>query len=82
MDCTVGAVDIAKEEYSASAFDYDLAGTAFTDTAATLDINITQRTDDGVETAEDKEIYWGFGLPATGVGGDCAGKVNFTAIAG
>jgi len=27
-----------------------------------------------------KNVYWGFGMPSTGVGGSCTGKVNFTAI--
>ena len=80
MTCTIGTVTIGNEKYLAEAFDYDTAGTALSDTAATLQMDIAQRTNDVDETAEDEEVYWGFGLPADGVGGSCTGKVNFTAI--
>ncbi|MCD4705612.1 hypothetical protein K8R61_00845, partial [bacterium] len=49
--------------------------TSLTDSAFEVDMDIAQRT--GVATTG--SLYWGFGMPATGVGGSCAGKVNFTA---
>jgi hypothetical protein len=78
MTCTVGTIPVANEKYSL------IASTAYASKTA-LPTNTSPNT---VTTAITKgasatgNIYWGMGLPATGVGGSCSGKVNFTAVNG
>ncbi|RMF06702.1 hypothetical protein D6764_01645 [Candidatus Woesearchaeota archaeon] len=75
MVCTVGAIPLSYEQYSASPFAYG-AGTALTDTAADVNLNIAQRT----TTPTTADLYWGFGMPASGVSGSCSGVVNILAV--
>jgi len=77
MTCDWGAVVIGNEEYSGSAFTYG-AGTDLTDSAFELDLDVTQQTND--VSPSTKEVYWGFGLPESGVYGSCGGTVIFTAV--
>jgi len=77
MNCTVGSVSIEKEKYATSTATAYASKTALTDTAATVtEFSVAQRTD-GATTGS---IYWGFGMPANGVSGDCSGTVVFTAL--
>lgn len=77
MTCDVGSVTIGSEKYSKTAETAFVSKTALTDTAATLaDFTIAQRID-GATTGN---IYWGFGMPATGVSGTCSGAVVFTPL--
>jgi len=75
MVCTIGNIAVALEKYSLA------AATAYASKTAL----VTNATPDTVQTslaqgaASTDIIYWGMGLPATGVGGSCAGKVVFTA---
>ncbi len=75
MTCTWGTIPVANEKYSATANVAYGSRTALSDTAAEQDMDIAQRTD-AVTTGA---LYWGFGLPADGVGGTCSGAVVFTA---
>lgn len=77
MACTIGNVAIDNERYSLSASTDWSSKTQLTDTA------FTESGFDLVQGASStKDTYWGFGLPSTGVGGSCTGKVNFTAVNG
>ena len=78
MDCTVGAVDIANEKYGFSDVTYDSLTYQLSDTATERDADVVQRTNDASPST--KAAYFGFKMPATGVGGSCSGKVNFTAV--
>ncbi len=75
MDCTIGTFDIGYERYATtSSTDWSIK-TQLTDTAAPIsDFNLAKGD------ASTKDVYWGLGFPATGVGGSCTGKVNFTAV--
>ena len=77
MSCTIGTIPIGNEKYSTTtAVDWDTKD-ALTHTAATVTgFTVAQRTD-GVTT---DDIYWGFGMPANGVSGDCKGTIVFTVI--
>ncbi|MDP3882566.1 MAG: hypothetical protein Q8Q48_00735 [Candidatus Staskawiczbacteria bacterium] len=77
MACTIGTVSIELEKYDISASTAYASKTALSDTAATITaFNLAQGA------SSTKDIYWGMGLPETGVGGSCTGKVNFTATNG
>ncbi|MBI2410381.1 MAG: LamG domain-containing protein [Candidatus Kerfeldbacteria bacterium] len=76
LSCTIGKVSIGNEEYSTSTFDYDLAGTALTGSATEIDLDIAQRTD----ASTTGTLYWGMGMPTTGVDGSCSGTITFTAV--
>ncbi len=76
MVCTIGTIPVANEKYSL------VAETAYASKTAL----VTNATPNTVQTslaqgaASTDIIYWGMGLPATGVGGTCGGKVVFTAV--
>jgi hypothetical protein len=76
MVCTIGNTPVANEKYSLSASTAYASKTALvTDTSPnTATTNIAQ----GASSTGD--IYWGMGLPETGVGGTCTGHVVFTAV--
>ena len=77
MTCTVGTVTIGNEKYHTTASTAYASKTALTDTAATVTaFSVAQRTD-GTTTGS---LYWGFGMPADGVSGTCAGTVVFTPL--
>lgn len=76
MVCTIGTIPVANEKYSL------VAETAYASKTA-LVTNATPNTvvtDIAQGAASSDIIYWGMGLPATGVGGSCTGKVVFTAL--
>lgn len=75
MTCTLGTIPVANEKYHTTASTDYATKTALSDTAAEVDIDIAQRTD----TVTTGDLYWGFGMPETGVGGSCTGTVVFTA---
>lgn len=77
MICSIGSIPVGNEEYSTSTFTYG-TGIALTDAAVELDLDVPQQTDDA--TPSTKEVYWGLGMPSTGVGGSCSGTVVFTAV--
>ncbi|KPJ55185.1 hypothetical protein AMJ47_01575 [Parcubacteria bacterium DG_72] len=77
MTCSISSITIGNEEYGISSFTYG-TGTDLTDTAVELDLDVPQQTNDA--TPSTKEVYWGFGMPSTGVGGSCSGTVVFTAV--
>lgn len=79
MACTVGTIAIGQERYDTATSTAWSSKTQLTDTATTLSsFNLAKKTN-GAST---KDVYWGFGLPATGVGGSCSGTVQFTAVSG
>jgi hypothetical protein len=79
MTCTIGTFALSYERYSIAASTDWATKTQLTDTAATITaFDLAKSTG----TASTKNIYWGLGLPSTGVGGSCSGKVNFTATNG
>jgi len=75
MTCTIGTITIGNERYSLTASTDWSTKTQLTDTAA--DVSAFNLAKGASST---KNVYWGFGMPSTGVGGSCTGKVNFTAI--
>ncbi len=77
MTCTIGTIAIGQERYSLTAATDWTNKTQLTDTAATL-----TAFDLAKGASSTKAVYWGFGMPSTGVGGFCTGKVNFTAVSG
>ena len=77
MTCTIGTFALSYERYSTTASTDWATKTQLTDTAFTI-----TAFDLAKGAASTKNIYWGLGLPATGVGGSCSGKVNFTATNG
>ena len=77
MTCTWGTTTIGLEKYATSTGVAYASRNSLTDTAVEVDMDIAQRTG-AVSTGD---FYWGFGLPVTGVGGNCTGKVVFTAYA-
>lgn len=77
MTCTIGTIPIGNERYSLTAATDWSTKTQLTDTATTL-----TAFDLAKGASSTKDVYWGFGLPSTGVGGSCSGKVNFTAVSG
>jgi len=76
MSCTIGTIPIANEKYSTTASTaYASKISLVTDTSpATITTNIV------AGTSSTGDIYWGMGLPATGVGGTCSGHIVFTAV--
>ena len=77
MVCTIGSITIGNERYSLTAATAWSAKTQLTDTATTL-----TTFDLAKGASSTKNVYWGFGMPSSGVGGSCSGKVNFTAVSG
>lgn len=75
MTCTVGSVPVANEKYSATAGVLYDSKIALTDTATELDLDVAQQTD----APSTKDVYWGLGMPSTGVSGTCTGVIVFTA---
>jgi len=77
MVCTIGSTTIGNERYSTSASVDWSSKTQLSDTATTLDtFNLAKGA------TSTKNVYWGLGMPSTGAGGSCTGKVNFTAVSG
>jgi len=77
MTCTIGNIVIGNERYDTSASTAWSAKTQLTDSAVSLiSFNLAKGA------ASTKAVYWGFGMPSTGVGGSCTGTVNFTAVSG
>ena len=75
MVCTIGAATIGNEKYSLLASTAYASKTALTDTAFQLtSFNLAKGA------SSTKNIYWGMGVPASGVGTSCTGKVVFTAV--
>ncbi|MBU2101250.1 hypothetical protein KKH05_00805 [Patescibacteria group bacterium] len=77
MACTVGNITIGNEKFHLSASTAYASKIALTDTAATQ-----AAFDLAKGAASTKAVYWGFGMPASGVSGSCTGYVNFTAVSG
>jgi len=77
MDCTTGDINIAYLEYSGSTFTYG-SGTDLSNTTTELDLDVVQGNDTTQRPTQ--PIFYGFGLPTTGVGGSCTGTVVITAV--
>ena len=77
MTCTVGTTAINKLEYNSTTFTFGSGSIALTNTSTELDLDIQY----GNETVlrPTKLVYYGFGFPATGIGGSCTGNVVITA---
>ena len=75
MGCTVGSVTVSNEKYFATASTAYASKTSLSDTATKLDLDLPQRTG-AVST---KDVYWGLGMPSSGVSGTCTGVIVFTA---
>ncbi len=75
MGCTIGSIPVANEKYSATASTGYASKVALSDSAAKLDLDVAQRTGE----ASTKDVYWGLGMPSTGISGSCSGVVVFTA---
>lgn len=77
MVCTIGSIPIGNERYSLTASTDWSTKTQLTDTPTTL-----TTFDLAKGASSTKDVYWGLGMPSTGVGGSCTGYVNFTAVSG
>jgi len=77
MTCTIGSTTIGNERYSLTALTDWSTKTQLTDTATTL-----TTFDLAKGASSTKNVYWGLGMPSTGAGGSCSGKVNLTAVSG
>ncbi len=77
MTCTIGSISVENEKFSPTALTAYASRSDLTGTATTVDsFTVNQRTG----AVSSGILYWGFGLPVNGVGGNCAGTVVFTAI--
>lgn len=76
MSCTIGDIDVAYEKFDTSASTAYASKTALQSDASpnTVSTNIAQGA------SSTGNIYWGMGLPATGVGGSCSGTIVSTAV--
>jgi hypothetical protein len=76
LHCTIGTVPVNGEKYSTSAStDYSSKTSLVTDTSpATVTMNIP------AGASSTGTIYWGAGLPSSGVGSSCSGHVVFTPV--
>lgn len=75
MNCTIGNISVNYIEYDVSTFTYG-GGTQLSDSASDVDLDIAQRTD-----GESSELlYWGLGLPSSGLSGTCSGRVQAIAV--
>ena len=75
LDCTVGAILVAKEKYHLTITTAYTSKIALSDTAASVaDFDLAKGA------ASTKPVYFGLGMPADGVGGSCTGKINFTPV--
>jgi len=74
--CAIGSVTVTNERYSTTeGVSYTSKTTLPSDASPnTVTVDIPQ----GVSSTG--VIYWGMGLPSSGVGSSCAGKVVFTAV--
>ncbi|MBI4147723.1 hypothetical protein HY490_00360 [Candidatus Woesearchaeota archaeon] len=78
MSCTIGKVEINKLQYNSSSFTYGTSGVGLSNVTTELDLDVAQGSDSTVRPS--KPVYFGFGLPSTGVGGSCTGTVVITAV--
>ncbi|MBI4253068.1 hypothetical protein HY623_02740 [Candidatus Uhrbacteria bacterium] len=79
MSCTSGVVPAGNARYALSSdFDYDSA-TALSTTPTELELNLTNRTNDGAEST--KNTHYKLKYPTTGVGGTCSNTLTVTARA-
>ncbi|NQV13644.1 MAG: hypothetical protein HQ530_05090 [Parcubacteria group bacterium] len=79
MTCTgIGTIPIANQEWSLTDVIYS-SGTDLTGAPVDTNLAVGLRTDD--EVIENETLYWGIGIPATGVLGVCSGTNTITAIA-
>ena len=75
LTCDTGAIVVNNQEYSSISFTYG-AGTPLTGTPTELDLDVPQRTD----AASTATVYWGIGLPSSGVEGVCSGANSAAAV--
>jgi hypothetical protein len=79
MTCTVGSIPVGNEKYHAISTTVYGSKTALTAIDATVADVSAAKTTNGTSGNTDT-IGWGLQMPASGVGGSCAGSVVFTAI--
>lgn len=77
ISCTIGTIPIANNKYDLSDVAYASLTYTLSSTPATLDVDLPQQTNDGVQVSD--TIYWGIQIPASEVGGSCSGTITATA---
>jgi len=77
MECTTGNIDVDYLQYETFAFTYG-NGQDLTDMDTEIDLDL----DRGNETIPrpDETIYYGLGMPAAGVSGNCTGTIVLTSV--
>jgi hypothetical protein len=76
--CATGNIPIANEKYAIIASqDYTSSKTALTDTAANI---VTFSVPKSTSAVSSDDVYWGFGVPTSGVDGACTGTIIFTPV--
>lgn len=83
FNCTIGTVPVGNTKYNVTQYaqDYTANMTALTGSAVTrTEFDLAQRTSE--VSASTAKTYWKTKMPTTGVGGSCAGKLIFGAVAG
>lgn len=79
MICSIGSTIVGNEKYSITALqDYSTSKIDLEGTAATVASFTVAKATSG--TPSTSNIYWGFGMPTSGISGSCMGTVVFTAI--
>jgi hypothetical protein len=73
-------IPIANQKYSLSTFDYDLAGSALSDSATESELNCAKTTTTGSPATAD--TYWGIAIPAVAGAGTYTGTNYIVAIKG
>lgn len=80
MTCTTGSITVGYQEYSNAAFTWGVGGTDLTGGDVELDLDVVKRDSTGGNDYT-KEIYWGLGVPSSGVEGACSGTNTATGVA-
>lgn len=76
MICTVGTVPVGNLKYSLNTFTYASGGTAITASPIEVDADILTSTGG----ASSVNLYTGYKVPTTGVGGACSGVLTVSAV--
>jgi hypothetical protein len=77
MTCGIGTIPVGNERYSVSASTDWATKIGLSATAATVgSFSVAKRTTDSTSAS----LYWGLGMPLSGVSGSCSGTVVFTPI--
>lgn len=79
MNCSIGTVPLSYLQYNTIPFIYGSGGTNTTNSSVEVELNVNQGSEGTPRPQE--SMYFGYGLPGSGVKGSCHGVIVINAVA-